>query len=110
MIASVGAALGRIDPNVTLTLASLATYMAPHVVRERMLAILSAFFGGLALLLSALGVFGLVAYYVNRTRSELGLRLAVGASPARVRRMVLLYRVEPRAIPGSSWVQRWDSS
>jgi ABC-type antimicrobial peptide transport system permease subunit len=51
---------------------------------------MSSFFRGLALLLSALGLYGITAHAAARRRSEIGIRLALGATPTRVLRMVLL--------------------
>ena len=57
--------------------------------RERVTAILSAFFGGLALLLAAIGLYGLMAYNVSRRSREIAIRIAVGAQRAAVQRMVI---------------------
>jgi ABC-type antimicrobial peptide transport system permease subunit len=58
-------------------------------VRERLLASLSGVFGALALLLSALGLYGLISYGVARRRRELGIRIALGASRTNIFRLVL---------------------
>ena len=50
---------------------------------------LSGFFGVLALLLAALGLYGVTSYAVSRRRSEIGLRMALGAAPSGVVGMVL---------------------
>jgi predicted permease len=56
---------------------------------ERIIAILSGAFGVLAALLAAIGVYGMMAHGVARRTSEIGLRMALGAQPRDVRRMVL---------------------
>jgi len=58
------------------------------LVRERMMAILSGFFGGLAALLSMVGLYGVVSYVAARRRNEIGIRVALGASKEQVIGMV----------------------
>ena len=56
---------------------------------DRIIALLSTFFGGLALLLAAIGLYGLMSYAVERRTSEIGLRMALGACSSDVQTMVL---------------------
>lgn len=57
--------------------------------REHMLAWLSATFGGLALVLAVVGLYGVTAYSAKRRKHEIGIRMALGARPAEIRRAIL---------------------
>ena len=74
---------------MTFSLRPLADYLAASLAQERIVAMLSGFFGVLALLLAGLGLYGITAYAVSRRRAEIGIRLALGAEPRRVVRLVL---------------------
>ncbi|PYR95510.1 MAG: hypothetical protein DMF84_00675 [Acidobacteria bacterium] len=86
---SVGDAIARVDSNIGITFTPLKQQVDAALVQERIVALLSGWFSVLALLLSALGLYGVTAYAVNRRRTEIGIRMAIGAAPARVVRLVL---------------------
>ncbi len=86
---SVADAIGQVDRDLTLTFRPLADQVNAALTQERLVAMLSGFFGGLALLLAGLGLYGVTAYAVHRRRGELGIRMALGAAPDGVVRLVL---------------------
>jgi ABC-type antimicrobial peptide transport system permease subunit len=59
------------------------------LVRERLMAMLSGFFGALAALLGMIGLYGVVAYMAGSRRNEIGIRIALGASRGQVLGMVM---------------------
>ena len=72
--------VSRIDPTLPLfEVRSLAEEIDAVLLRERLIALLAAVFGGLALVISCVGLYGLLAFTMIRSTAELGLRLAVGA-------------------------------
>jgi len=80
----------RLDPQlVPFRLKTLEAQTQESLVRERLLALLASCFSGFALLLACIGLYGLMACIVARRTSELGLRIALGASPTQIRRTVM---------------------
>jgi putative ABC transport system permease protein len=77
-------AIGRVDPDVSIQFKTLADKVDDSIQRETLLAMLAGFFGGLALVLSAVGLYGVISYNVARRRNEIGIRVALGASRSRV--------------------------
>jgi predicted permease len=82
-------AIARVDPTLLLSVRTVRDQVDAAMTQERLMAMLAAFFGVLALLLAGIGVFGVTAYAVHRRRAEIGLRMALGASQAGVVRLVL---------------------
>jgi predicted permease len=90
LVAGVRQAVGRVDPGLMLfAVTTLERQTGDSFARERLLAILTSYFGGFAALLSCIGLYGLVSYGVTRRTPEMGLRMALGAPPAAVRWMVV---------------------
>jgi len=89
LIDSVAAAIQQIDPNVVTSFTPVREQVEAALVQERMLAMLSGFFGGLAVVLAGLGLYGTSWHAVTRRRRELGIRLALGATPRSVRGLIL---------------------
>ncbi|MGH9660685.1 MAG: ADOP family duplicated permease, partial [Bryobacteraceae bacterium] len=79
----------RLDRNVLVETETLQSHVDGSLTRERLLAMLSGFFGGLSLLLVAIGLYGVLAYSVARRTGEIGIRLALGARPSTVLSMIL---------------------
>ncbi len=86
---SVADAIKGVNPRLTLTFRPLSEQIDASIVRERVVAMLSGFFSGLALLLAALGLHGVMSYAVTRRRTEIGIRMALGAAPGAVVRLVV---------------------
>jgi predicted permease len=85
----VAAAINRVEPDLRITVRTMADYIDRNLVTERLTAVLSGLFGSLALVLAGVGIFGVTAYAVSRRRAEFGVRIALGASISDVVRTVL---------------------
>ena len=90
LIAAVRGVVARLDANLPVdNLRTMEHQVQENISIDRLLTILSASFAVLATLLAAVGLYGVLAYTVAQRTREIGLRLALGAAPANVRRMIL---------------------
>ena len=86
---AIAAGLRRVDSGLTFRARSLEEDLNASVAQERLVAMLAAFFGIIALVLSAVGLYGVSAYAATRRRAEIGIRLALGGRPGAVLRGIL---------------------
>jgi putative ABC transport system permease protein len=83
-------ALREIDPGLpAFSITPLATVVSESVAQQRFSMMLLALFAGVALFLAAVGLYGVVSYVVSQRTREIGLRMAMGAGPNAIVRMVL---------------------
>jgi predicted permease len=83
-------AIHSIDRTLPISrITTLDQQVARSITNQRLVAQLSAFFGLLAVFLSCIGIYGLMSYIVSRRTNEIGIRIAIGASRADVRWLVM---------------------
>ena len=92
----VRAAVWRVDPEVPVAdVRPMPTLVSQSAQQRRLQAILLAGFASIAVLLAAVGIYGVVAYSVARRHKEFGLRMALGADTADIRRVVFRHAMAP---------------
>ncbi|HEX4566289.1 MAG TPA: FtsX-like permease family protein [Vicinamibacterales bacterium] len=90
IVPAIRAAVGEIDPNLPITRISTQTdEVDKRLTSERLFAQSYVLFGGVALLLASIGLFGLMSCTVARRTAEIGIRLALGAQRSEVLQMIL---------------------
>jgi ABC-type antimicrobial peptide transport system permease subunit len=89
LASAVRAAIGKVNSDISLELRSFDIQVSDSLLQPRLVALLSSFFGLLALLLAMVGLYGLTAYRVTRRRGEIGIRIALGAQRSSVVWLIL---------------------
>lgn len=89
IVSGVKDAVREVDPRISLEFHFLSAQIGVAMMQERLVAILAGFFGVLALILASAGLYGVVAYGAVRRRSEMAIRLALGATRAGVLQLML---------------------
>lgn len=83
-------ALQALDPDLPVTAVyPMTRYAATSLARREFATLLLIAFGGLALMLASVGTYGVMAYNVSRRVQEIGTRMALGATPGRIRQLIL---------------------
>jgi len=81
--------IGQANGNIVVQFQTLPSMVRDSLLRERLMATLSGFFGALAALIATIGLYGVMSYTVARRRNEIGIRMALGADRRDVVRMVM---------------------
>jgi predicted permease len=89
LISTVKDKLGRAHPSMQVDFQIFQAAIRDRLVIERLMAVLSGFFGVLAIVLATIGLYGVISYVLIRRRSEIGIRAALGANRSQIVAMVM---------------------
>jgi predicted permease len=97
-ISAVKRRLADANPEISITFHAFESDIRDSLLRERLMATLSGFFGLLAAMLAVIGLYGVMSYMVQRRTNEIGIRMALGAGRSRIVGIILLEALSLLAI------------
>ena len=89
LLPSITSAVADASPEISVTFRAFRDILRDGLVRERVMASLSAFFGFLAAILAMVGLYGIVSFMAVRRRNEIGVRIALGATRGNILLLIL---------------------
>ena len=89
MTAATTRAVTDVNPVIAIQYQTMRDQIEQSLTRERLMATLSGFFGALAVFIATIGLYGVMLYMVGRRRTEIGVRMALGADAGMVVRMIV---------------------
>jgi putative ABC transport system permease protein len=89
VVSSVKRSVAEVNPAMAIIFRVFETSVRETLLRERLMAMLSGFFGFLAAVLAMVGLYGVISYMVIRRTNEIGVRMALGAGRSRIVKMIM---------------------
>jgi predicted permease len=89
LVAALKGSITEVNPQIDVSFHPFKTQILERLLRERLMATLSGFFGALAGILAVIGLYGVISYMVARRINEIGIRMALGADRGGIVRLVL---------------------